>query len=245
MERLIGGGRYKIIEVLTSDDSYEASLCIDVMVNNDYAVNIVNTYKSKQLIRDFLPLYFRLNRENCSDFVELITFEGRVCAVFAHHSGEELKAFFAKHPQEAYEEKLKYADTLLSSALELDIVDDRIAASALDGHAVVEAKNGRICFNYMVSPTSAEATAGNFRCVRLGELMRAIFPVTRYLPVEIDDFIDRLAEGGYRSCVDIYSAWRAIQEDAEKTRQRYLKESLIKYLIRRAKRKKKKRKSRE
>lgn len=242
MERLIGGGRYKIIEVLSSDDSYEASLCIDVMVNNDYAVHIVNTYKSKQLIREFLPLYYRLNREKCSDFIDLITTEGKVCAVFEHHGGEELTSFFKKHAKEAYEEKLMYADALLSSALELDIVDDRIAYGALDGHTVADAKNGKVHFNYVVSPASAELSAGNFRCRRLGELMRAIFPPMRYLPVEIDDFIDALAEGKYRSCVDIYSGWRAIQEEAEKTRKQYLKESWIKYLIRRAKRKKKKKK---
>ncbi len=241
MERLIGGGKYKIIEVLTSDDSYEASLCINVMVNNDYAVYIVNTYKSKQLIRDFLPLYFRLNRENCSDFIDLITTEGRVCAVYEYHNGEELISFFGKHPKEDYEEKLMYADALLSSALELDIVDDRIAASALDGNVVVETNNHKIHFNYIVSPASAETAEGNFRCCRLGALMRTIFPFTRYLPAEIDDFIDALSAGKYRNCVDIYSGWRAIQEDAEKTRKKYLKESWIKYLIRRAKRKKKRR----
>lgn len=245
MERLIGGGKYKIIEVLTSDDSYEASLCINVMVNNDYAVYIVNTYKSKQLIRDFLPLYFRLSRENCSDFVDLITTEGKVCAVYEHHSGEELVSFFSKHPREAYEEKLMYADALLSSALELDIVDDRIAASALDGNVVVDANNRKIYFNYIVSPLSAETVEGNFRCCRLGELLRAIFPFTRYLPAEIDEFVDRLSAGTYRSCVDIYSGWRAIQEEAEKTRKSYLKESWIKYLIRRAKRKKRRRKQQD
>lgn len=242
MDRLIGDGKYKIINILSADEGYEAALCMDVLVNNDYATYVVNIYKSKDLIRSYLPMYYDMDRERCREFRELIAAQGRVMAVFAYHEGEELFAFFRKHPKDAYEEKLEYADALLSAALELDIQDDAIAACALAGGVTVQPKNRRIGFNYIVSP---EVTVDEgFRTQALGKMMRAIFPPYRYLPVEIDDFIDELLRKGGRmtTCVEAYSEWRALQEEADKTYKKYLKESWIKYLIRRAKRKREKRK---
>lgn len=237
MDRLIGDGKYKIINILSADESFEAALCMDVLVNNDYATYVVNIYKSKELIRTYLPLYYGMDRERCREFRELIVAQGRVMAVFEYHEGEELFAFFRKHPKDAYEEKLVYADALLSASLELDLQDDAIAACAPAGGVTVDAGSRRVGFNYVVSP---EVTpAAGFRMRALGEMMRAIFPPHRYLPAEIDDFIDELSREGGRmtTCVEAYAEWRARREDAEKTRKQYLKESWIKYLIRRAKRK--------
>ena len=68
-------------------------------------------------------------------------------------------------------------------------------------------------------------------------MMTAIFRPNRYLPVEIEDFCQELCNGQYGSCVEIYSTWKQVREAAEATRKQYLKESFLKYLIRRSKRK--------
>lgn len=234
MDKLIVSGKYKIIKVLTADDSYEASLCINVMVKNDYAMNVINTYKGKQAIKEYLPMYYSMENGSCKEFIELMTSDGSISAVFMYQSGTEFFTFFEKHSHDMYEEKLEYAQKLLKAALELDLVDDRIAACVLDSNVVVDSTTRRICFNYIIHPTKNPPKG--FRCKRLGEMLQAIFTPDRYLPEEIEVFAQELADGKYRSCVEAYSTWRSVKEAAEKTRRLYEKESLIQYLIRRAKR---------
>lgn len=235
MSRPIVNGKYKIIKVLSSDWQYEASVCHNVTLKNDYAMNVVNIYKGKEAIKSFLPLYFGMTTDTCREFEEIICSEGTVSAVFEYHSGEEVADFFGKHPTEAYDEKLEYAELLLRSALELDMVDDRIAACVLKQGVVLDPRSRKFHFNYIISP-DVEPESG-FRAKRLGEMMTAIFRPNRYLPVEIEDFCLELCNGKYGSCVEIYSTWKQVREAAEATRKQYLKESFLKYLIRRSKRK--------
>ena len=235
MSRPIVNGKYKIIKVLSNDWQYEASVCHNVTLKNDYAMNVVNIYKGKEAIKSFLPLYFGMTADTCREFEEIICSEGTVSAVFEYHSGEEVAGFFGKHPAEAYDEKLEYAELLLRSALELDMVDDRIAACVLKQGVVLDPTSRKIHFNYIITPDVP--VEDGFRSQGLGVLMQKIFKPNRYLPAEIEDFCQNMAAGGFGSCVEIYSTWKSIQEDAERTRKLYLKESFFKYLLRRSKRK--------
>lgn len=243
---LIDSGKYNIIEVLTSNNDYEASLCIDVAVKNDYAMYIVNNYKSKNSLREFLPMYYDLSKDKCRDYVDLITTSGSVMAMFRYHSGTKFYEYFAKSKTLTYEERLIYANALLSAALELDMTDSYFAYCALCSDNVrVDTANHRIDFNYMVPPRNGDVP-DNFRADSIGGMLRVLFPHERLLPAEIEDFCEDVAEGKFRTCLEIYSGWRAIQSDAAKTYIKYQREPFLKYLVRNAKRKRylKKRRSR-
>jgi hypothetical protein len=243
MQGIIDSGKYKIIEVLRSTESYEADLCIDVLVNNGYEMQIVNTYKGREAIQEFLPLYYGMNNDICRDFMGIATADGSVSAAFVWHGGEKIGEYFRKNllNKEDYPIRLEYADKLLSGALELDMLDDRLAAAALDDSTMtVDTKGRKINFNYMVYP--GIEYSDSFRCVKLGKIMRTVFPPNRYLPEEIDDFVGKMCAGKYSSCVEIYSSWREIGEQAAKTRNLYENEDFFKYLIRMVKQKSKRKK---
>ncbi len=232
MQGIIDGGRYKVIEVLKSGAGYKACLCNDVTRNDDYAPLLFNIYSGKDEIRLFLPLYYAMKDSGYHDFMRLVTSDGCVCAVFNYHGGERFGTFFARHPAERFEEKLTYADRLLAAALETDMLDEVLVNGALrEENAVVDEKNLSVHFN-VFAPPCALAKKG-FRAQRLGEMLGMIFRPDRYLPAEITDFIESL-ESSDAGCVEIYSMWRRVREQALETRRSYEKESYTQYLARKA-----------
>lgn len=239
MQGIIDSGKYKVIEVLQSDDSYEFCLCIDVMVNNGYDTYIFNTYRGKDAIREFLPLYYGMKNTRFSDFVELVTSDGSISAVFRYFSGQKFRNFFYVHPRDKFDEKLTYAESMFSAALEFDLLDEKITAGALSiKNAVVDIRSMTVHFNYLIAPNlQAEA---DFRSKRLGEMLGLIFQKDRYMPEQITEFIDDLKAGKFKTCVEIYAQWRRVSADAERIRNKYLKESYIQYAMRKAKYKKEK-----
>jgi len=230
MQGLIDSGKYKVTEVLSSHSGFEAALCSDVTVN-DGTVYIVNEYSSMVYIRELLPLFYAMDGRRFRGSRGLITANGSFSAVYVYRGGTPFAEYFAAHSRE-YDTNLKLADSLLCSALEFDLADDRIAASGLTlENAVVSEAQRQVYFNMLLDP---DRTAGrNFRTKRLGEMLRLMFRRDRYFPDEIAGYIEKMCSGGFPSCTAAYSAWRELQPAAEKTRQRYLKESLAKYLGRR------------
>ena len=241
MKALIDNGKYKVTEVLYSDGGYEVCLCSDVMVNTGRTV-IVNTYKSKEYISEMLPIFFEINKNGMSDFVELITAGGSVSAVFLYHKGVPFEEYYPlkngkKRPARDFVECIRIAEKLLLRALELDLADDRIAFCVLSEHSItVDITAMTVGFNYQIRPKTAATPLS--RGQRLGELLERIFPKNRYLPVEIERFMLELREDKYPACTAAYSRWREVAEQAQKTREEYEKESLFKYLSRKAKLKK-------
>lgn len=232
MQALIDGGKYKVMEVLYSDDSFDLCICVDVLKNSGESV-IVNTLKGRETIRAYLPLFVAMKENGPKDFAGLITADGSISAVFKYHTGSSAEEYFAAKKTCGFSERLDIAENLLLSALELDLADDRIAAGVLcEKNTVIDDKRLWAGFNYKIN-LHAEIEE-NYRSVRLGEIMRKIFPPDRYLPDNIERFIGRLQKGEYPSCVAIYSAWKEASSDAERVRDRYLEETYFEYLKRKA-----------
>lgn len=230
MQGLIDSGKYKVTEVLRSHSGFAAALCSDVTVN-DGTVCIVNEYSSMAYIRELLPLFYAMDGKRLRGSRGLITSDGSFSAVFVYRNGIPFAEYFAAHSRE-YDTNLKLADSLLCSALEFDLADDRIAACGLTAeNAAVNAAERQVYFNMLLDP---DRTAGErFRTKRLGEMLRLMFSADRYFPDEIAGFIEKMCSGSFPTCTAAYSAWREIQPAAQKTRETYLKESLAKYLGRR------------
>ena len=237
MQGLIDCGKYKIIEVLNSDDNWDVCLCINVMVDSGYKPCLINTYKSKEVIRELLPLFYDKQFQQCSGFERLITEYGSISVVFEYRTGDGFDEFFANKPKLSYDERVSLAQSMLLGAIELDMLDNRIASGVLrQCNAVVDSGLMKVSFNYIIPVENTWQE--HFRSVRLGEMLCRIFPPDKLLPLEIDRFIIALLNGGYESCVEIYSAWRETLQQAEETLKSYEKESILKRCIRRIKEKK-------
>lgn len=238
MQALLNCGRYKVVEVLHSDSRYDVCLCTDIMINTSNMV-VVNTYKDRSAINEFLPVFYALNKNPIRDFRELIIADGKISAVFSYHQwtpfGEYYKTKKGVKPD--YFESVTVAGNLLSGALELDLTDDRIAASALaEENVVIDAAGRTVGFNLCIAPFVQ--TEEGFRGRRLGSMLRKMFPPDRYLPFELEKFIRELCSGKYPTCAAAYSRWREVAESAEKTRKEYERETYMQYLFRKAKEKK-------
>lgn len=236
LQAIINSGKYKVNEILKAHDDYCAMLCSDVTVNSS-KVYLANQYCG-EYIRTLLPLFYNLGKNRISAFLGLCAQDGSFSAIFVYREGVDFNDFFSSRICE-YDEGLKFADSLLRSALEFDLTDDIIASYGLRvENAVVDVVGGQVYFNMVLEPTACER--GNFRTVRLGKMLDAIFKRDRYFPELIDEYIEKLISGAFESCSAAYSAWRSIQTDAEKKRKEYLKEDLLKYIGRRIKYKKSK-----
>ena len=238
MQALLNSGKYKGVEVLHSDSGYDLSLCTDIMINTSDMV-IVNTYKDRQSINEYLPLFYSMNANPIKDFRELITADGMISAVFSYHPGTSFGEYYRekKRPGPDYDESVVIAGALLLSALELDLVDDRIAACALrEENITIDKASKRVGMNLRITPSVVPEDG--FKGKRLGGMLRKMFPNNRYLPFEIKLFILELNRGKYPTCTSAYSRWREVVESAVQTRKEYEKESFWKYLFRKAKEKK-------
>lgn len=237
MQGLIDSGKYKIIEVLSRDADHEVCLCIDVMNDSGYRPCLINTYRSREAIKELLPLFYDKRFQQCSGFQRLMVQDGSISVVFDYHEGEPAEEYFAGNPQLSFEERIKLADSLLLGSLELELLDDGLAGR-LVSHSNVVVNKGlmKMEINYVI-PVKADYS-GNFRCVWLGGLMSGIFPQSSRLPLEIDEYIIRLLHGSYESCAGAYSAWREVSVSAAQTAKLYEKESTLHRYIRWLKEKK-------
>lgn len=238
MQGIIDRGKYKIAEILCRSEGYEACLCVDVTKNDDRNIFLFNIYNSKQTIREYLPMFYAIQKNNIKDFIGIEVFEGSISAIFKYYSGEELTGFFEKHKEISFDERLEYADSLLSRALELELMDNRLACCALkEGSVVIDKKAKAVHLNFPAAPESLEHAENISE--RLGYLISKMFVFDRLLPEEIMDFTDRLIDRSFGGCVEIYSQWRKAAASAPDTRREYEKESFFKSMKRFALRKEK------
>lgn len=231
MQGLIDCGRYKKIKVMTDGVEYEACLCIDVMVDSGYKSCLINTYKSKDAIRDFLPLFYEKGFQECSCFRKLITADGSFSVVFDYHEGMSFDEYFSQKPQLEYKERIGLVNSLLLDSLELDLLNDNLAERVMDRtNAVVDTGLMKIAFNYSI-PVD-HSSQEHFRSKVLGDILNTVFPSSKKLPLEIEQFIIELCEGRYNSCVEAYSEWREVIKRAEETLKQYEKEGFFKTAFR-------------
>lgn len=241
MQALIDNGRYKVTEVLYSDEGFDVCLCTDVMVNTGKTV-VISTYKDKRYIHELLPVFYEVKNNGMIDFEGLITADGSVSAVFEYHKGISFSEYYPlkkgkKRVARNFGECMEIAEKLLLRTLELDLADDRIAFCVLDEHnIIIDINTKSVGFNIRILPNTVPEPS--FKGRRLGGLLERMFPKNRYLPIEIERFITELHAGKYPTCTSIYSHWREISEQAQKTRAEYEKESIFQYLSRIIKRKK-------
>lgn len=237
MQTLIGNGKYKVIEVLYSDSDLNVYLCSEITLSSSETV-IINSFKSRTIIRSLLPMFYDMKNESLPrDFQELMIADGCISAIFRFHDGVAFNEYFKGGTNLKFKRHMEFADSLLSSALEFDLLDDRIAASVLcEKNVVIDSFENKASFNYIMRPDAAAVS--EFCSKRLGGILKMIFPPDRYLPEEIERLIGELLEGKYRCCAAVYSRWREISESALKTHEEHLKESHAKYLIRKIKSKK-------
>lgn len=236
MLRRIDNGRYRVIEVLCSKDGYEASLCADAASEAGNRTLLINTYTNADTIRELLPIFYSVQMNGLRSFRGLTTADGSISAIFDYQSGESLEHFLRQSPEADFADRTDIAESLLSAALELDLLDSRIGGRVLlPYNTVLERASKSISLNFLIDP-EVQAPK-NYLPFRLGEMLRLVFPQDRLLPIEIDVYISKLLGGGYESLAAAYSAWRQIRQAALMTFEKNRNETVFQYLLRCAKEK--------
>lgn len=233
MGPLIQEGKYQVLEVLEEQDGYRVCLCIDVETNNQYKPMIFNIYEKDEDIRRVLPTFFTLNREQFTDFIQVMSGKHNIIAVFEYHQGLKLRDFFQKVHADDFEQRCSYASKLLEKCLILDAAADFIAFSCLDPeHIVIADKSQNVAINYIIRPQ--ENYSGNFKGEKLAALLECIFVKNRYAPDALWGYIGSLRKND-ANIVTAFSRWKEIKEELLKEHQSLKKEAWPAYLLRRLK----------
>ena len=231
MLRFINSGRYKVIEVLCSKEGYKASLCADSASEVGNRTLLINTYTNADTIRELLPIFYSEQMNSLCSFRGLSAADGSVSAVFEYWIGESLEELFRQLPEIDFAGRSEIAESLLSAALELDLLDSRIGGRVLlPYNTAVDRGSKRVSLNFLIDPEVQ--VPENCCSVRLGEMLRIIFPHNRCLPIETDVYISKLLGGEYESIAAAYSAWREIRQTALFAFEENSKETIFQYLLR-------------
>lgn len=232
MLSLINNGRYRAIEVLCSKDGYKAYLCVDAALEFGNRTLLINTYTNADTIKELLPIFYSEQMNSLCSFRGLSAADGSVSAVFEYWIGENLEHFFRQNPEADFADRSAIAESLLSAALELDLLDSRIVGRVLlPYNTAVDRGSKRVSLNFLIDPEVK--VPENCCSVRLGEMLRIIFPQNRCLPIETDVYISKLLSGEYESIAAAYSAWRGIRQTALIAFEENSKETIFQYLLRR------------
>jgi hypothetical protein len=231
MQTLVQGGIYQVLEVLEQQEGYRAYLCINVETNNNYKPLILNTYENCENIRRYLPSFYDLKHEHSTDFVELLSGEHSITAVFQYHEGKKLKDFSRQLNKEDFEIRCKYACLLLEACLLLDAMVDFIAYSCLEPeNIIIMDKIEKVGINYIIRPV--DILEKPFKWKKIANLMEIIFIKNRFVPDELWDYIDELKQNKDESIVSAFSHWKQIYPTLLEEHKRLKKESMQAYIIR-------------
>lgn len=231
MLRFINSGRYKVIEVLCSKEGYKASLCADSASEVGNRTLLVNTYTNADTIRELLPIFYSEQMNSLRSFRGLSAADGSVSAIFEYWIGESLEELSRQLPEIDFAGRSEIAESLLSAALELDLLDSRIGGRVLlPYNTAMDRGSKRVSLNFLIDPEVQ--VPENCCSVRLGEMLRIIFPQNRCLPIETDVYISKLLGGEYESIAAAYSAWREIRQAALIAFEQNSKETIFQYLLR-------------
>lgn len=231
MLKFINKGRYRVTEVLCSKDGYEASLCTDNASQEGNRTLLLNTYTNADTIRELLPIFYSEQMNGLRSFRGLSTADGSISAVFEYRVGESLEDYLRQNPEADFADRSAVAESLISAALELDLIDSRIGGRVLMPYnAAVDRGAKRVSLNFLIDPELQ--IPENYRSIGLGEMLRIIFPQERRLPIEISEYVSKLLGGEYESIAAAYSAWREIQQAAAVTFEKYQNETVLQYLMR-------------
>jgi hypothetical protein len=235
MDTLIQGGKYQVLEILEQHEDYKACLCIDVETNNDYRPMIFNIYEKHENIRQFLPTFYSLNKEQQTEFISIMSGQHSITAVFEYHPGIKLLNFFQQVDKEDFELRSKYAFLLLEVCLILDTVPDFISYSCLEPqNIVISEKTQKVMVNYIIRPL--EIGDKPFKWRKMAFLFEAIFVKNRVVPDGIWEYIEDLKQNRDENIVGAFSRWKEIAGALLEEHKRLKEERFISYCIRRLKR---------
>jgi len=234
MDTLIQGGKYQVLEVIDDRDGYKACLCIDVEINNHYKPMIFNIYEKEEDIRRFLPVFFYINKDQCTDFVRVMSGKHNIISVFEYHQGVKLPDFFKQIEKFDFELRCKYTHLLLKECLILDALADCIAYECLNpDNIVIYEESQKVMINYIIRPNHIDGK--NFKGKQVATLLECIFVKNRYVPDKLWDFLADLRRNENINIVGIFSKWKEIEGVLIDEHKKLKKETFAAYLIRRFK----------
>ncbi len=200
--------RYKVIRVTEAGDGYAFAEAVDIS-ERETPARLLNVYEGR-----WLPVYARIfsNPVNCPDYCESFLTGERLVAVFRPRYGEPLDRVFYRGAGWGWEDRLHYADELMSLALSLaDMPAEVSCAAMLPDNVLVDTDTRRISLLFRVRPME-NMNARELVFLASGGVRKIFTPGFWQTDAEYA-FCRELERGGYGSVVRLYAAWRRAEEE--------------------------------
>ncbi len=234
MQALVQDGKYQVHKILVAQDGYEAAVCINVECQNYYEPILLNIYKDSQYIRQYLKLFYELDKTFHSDFIEIMTHPEGICVAFKYYEGIPIRSYCKQISEHELNKRIQTLEMIFEGLLvaeQLDLSLMRLVYKV--DHLMMFEKENKVKVNYILEPDSA--IEDDFRIKEISEVLDSLFKPDRYMPEAIKQYIEELKHNKYKNTISMYARLREIKEDVLKEYDDLKKESFLTYLKRKIK----------
>lgn len=217
MEERVLGGKYKVIDVLESNDYQNIYLTEDITLNNAQKL-IVNEIKHKDYVNDFSS-YFNATNINLPDnFVESFDINHSYYVIGKLCKGKNLYDFLNNNSLRL-SDKMYISDNLLSSLSKLDTTHAKLKFLLSNPDCISIFARKKICFNmnFIIDKNVLEVSE-NDTLVQVSNILCSIFSNTPGATLEKDrdnippsmiNLISKCSDGTYKSFKEIYKVFQS------------------------------------
>lgn len=149
MQSIVIKNKYKVIQVLHTEEWFAAFLTVDIdsREKKEYLVNVYEGELTKQYIGCFNSL------RHCPEFIEMFAGEGMLAAVFTYREGIHIDSMFFKGAEVDWQVRIKYAQLLFHLGLAVCAFPPEIGCTALlSRNLALQPGDETLGVNYITQP---------------------------------------------------------------------------------------------
>lgn len=199
---IIVKSRYKVTRVVYAETGYAAleAVNIEERGNPEVLLNVYEGEARKRFIRWF-DSYSR-----CADFIECFISGESFVVAFRLNSGEAIDEVFYLDSKHTPEERILYADRLLTELIKIaDIPYDISCPAMLSDNILLNLKDHAVSFRWQLRPL-AETNERELICLTTDQLEKIL--IKRISAADSErDFMDELNSGKIVNMSALYSLW--------------------------------------
>ena len=234
MQALVQDGKYQVHKILAAKDGYEAVVCINVESQNYYEPILLNVYKDSQYIRQYLKLFYELDKAFHSDFIEIMTHPQGISVAFKYYEGTPIRNYCKQISEDELYKRIQTLEMIFEGLLVVEQLDLSLMRLVYKiDHLMMFEKENKVKVNYILQPETT--MEDDFRIKEIGEILDILFKTDRYTPEAIKQYIEELKDNKYKNTISMYARLREIKEDVLKEYDNLKKESFLTYLRRKIK----------
>ena len=224
MAALLIRGRYKVVRVITVQQSYALLEAVDI-TDRETPSCLLNLYEG-ELMRRYAKLCASLRREECPAFRGMFLERGTLVTVFDLSRGEDIDRLFYRGDGWRWQERLDLVQLLLHRALKLANLPPELSCAALLSENVLYDRNER-CFNIRWMMLPMEEMNPRETALLACDQVRKLLPRTLAAGDEERRFLNELEDGAFRNVVSLYGRWREAEPAIRAEREEFGRRSFI------------------